>query len=124
MIEVIKVCREGLSAPKLHIGNLKVVVDCHEERISIRSVGRPLLCGEESRHTCAKVVFGTTVVGQEVHRGVWRDVFGMSCDEFCRGEARHQIRVGDLREGGRQTFYGGPEGLDCRPVFIHGDVET
>jgi hypothetical protein len=39
-----------------------------------------------------------------------------------RGE--HQMRVGKLREGGRQTFHSGPEGLNCRCVFIHGDVET
>jgi len=32
--------------------------------------------------------------------------------------------AGELREGGRQTFHSGPEGLDCRSVFIHGDVET
>jgi len=88
VIEVIKVCRESFSAPKFHIGNLKVVIDCHEDQ---HLAGQSLLCGEESRRTCAKVVFGTTIVGQEVHRGVWRDVFGMLGDEFCKARGASDV---------------------------------
>jgi hypothetical protein len=92
VIEVIKVCREGFSAPKFHIGNLKVVIDC---RVDQHLAGQSLLCGEESRRTRAKVVFGTAIVRQEVHRGVWRDIFGMLGDEFCK--------AGGASDAGRQA---------------------
>jgi len=53
VIEVLKVRRVGLSSVKVQIRNLKIVI----------------------KH--AQVVFGTTVVGDEVHRVIWHDVFGV-----------------------------------------------
>jgi hypothetical protein len=71
--------------PKLKIANLKVVINfflcCLVSTVryfdSIRGKFR----------TEAEIVVGTVVVGQEVHRVVWHDVFGMFVHEvWIRGK--------------------------------------
>jgi hypothetical protein len=54
-IEIIEVRGEGFSAPKFHIGDLKVVVNCHHQ---------PSGCsfGKRERRTGAEVVLDAAVV--------------------------------------------------------------
>jgi len=41
---------------------------------------------EGKDHTDAEVVFGTTVVGKEVHGVIWHDVFGVLVYEIYTGK--------------------------------------
>jgi hypothetical protein len=38
VIEIIKVRREGFSAPKVHIGNLEIVINCRDDQYASRKL--------------------------------------------------------------------------------------
>ena len=83
MIEIIEIGRKGFSTPKFHISDLKVVVDFI---LKLAPEGRK----EVERHTGAKIVSVTAIVGQELHRGIRREVLGVLGDEFYREEKEHE----------------------------------
>jgi hypothetical protein len=69
-IEVIKERRVGLPAPKRHIGNLKVVINCLERPMVSMRPKLALADSEREGRTNAVVVFGTIIVQQEVYCAV------------------------------------------------------
>jgi hypothetical protein len=86
-IKVLKECRVGLAAPKVHIGNLKVAPNCFDFDLFLTVHMVSGACNFDSirgeGRTVAEVVVVTAVVGQEVHRVVLYDVFGVLSHEIC-----------------------------------------